>query len=405
MHTYYCAVKSLGYVGFIWFVLTLFPAVSNAEQVKPDLSNTQIFSRATFSETENTYTYQYRIVNPSTNNQVIAAFRIDITKIGRQSTSMSDPLPQVPSFKLNTLKYLSQKGIRILPVELTSFPPGWIGLNISATGNASFLAAGETSPLALGEQLDGFTLTSNFVPGIRKVHALPGGVKDWFTFLQSNGASTADEATEEERRLSKEIEESFNCYDYALGPVGITSGAYEHWDHFRDVLNRSIELGWIHDATLASIMVGQLASAREALDAGDGSLAKLRLQTLVDQVTSSTESQRKSEAFDLINLNSLSLIKWTPDTPIPYETKLILTPSVSKLPIGIQHTITARVVNVAHNNDPVPGVRLQFRVTEGPNRGLKKTTSTDTNGEAVFSYIGKDTGTDKIEVKEPIVES
>ena len=105
------------------------------------------------------------------------------------------------------------------------------------------------------------------------------------------------------------IQSGFNYYVYALGPVGVTQGTYAHWSQFRDDLNKSIELGWIQDATLASILASQLASAREALDAGDGSLAKSHLQTLIDRVTHSEDSQRRAEVRDLVLLNCQSLMR------------------------------------------------------------------------------------------------
>jgi hypothetical protein len=410
MYTFNSALKYWFQTGFLFVLATIYAAIVVAAPVAPDLSNTQIYSQATFSAVQNIYTYKYRVVNPNTNNEVISAFRVDITTEGRQNTTMSNPLPQYPAFKSSTLKYLSQKGMRILPVEM--FPPtDWAALNISAKGTASFMAVGREAPIdtdmesgddaviAPGEQVDGFLITSIYVPGIRKVHVAPGGIDRWFSLFN------AKDESEEALKKAKEIRESFNYHSYALGPVGVSEGTYAHWNQLRDDLRQAIDLGWIADNTLADILKGQLAAAREALDASDGTLAKARLQTLVEQADNAAATQIRTEARDLVVLNAQSLITNTADTPIPFGPKLTVVPVTDELPIGVRHTVTAKVVNVAHNDEPVSGVSLEFLVQDGPHAGLRKIVWTDSNGEASFSYMGEGLGTDRILVRHPEPQS
>lgn len=384
-----------GMMSFVWVttVLLLTQSLAYAEIPAPDIKNTSVNATSSYDKDNGLFTYRYDVSSDINNEGVIASISLDIkTDFNIHRTN---PLPNHPAANALMLDITRKKGIRVLPVDQQR-KPGWAHFPMTAKGYAAW-AAGTPSSIRPGETTSGFTLTSQFPPGVRKMRIRPG--------IHEYGLYAKESDSDEKKQEMHDFVESLNKYVYTLGPVKGTLGGFSQWNQFRDDLNKSIELGWIQDATLASIMVGQLTSAREAMDSGDGTLAKSRLQTLIDQVTNSTESQRRSEAYGLILSNSQSLIKWTTDTPIPFEPKLTLTHSVSKLPIGVQHTVTAKVVNVAYNDAPVPGITLLFTVTEGPNEGLSKLISTDENGEAVFSYIGKNIGTDKIEVKEPTQES
>jgi hypothetical protein len=73
-----------------------------------------------------------------------------------------------------------------------------------------------------------------------------------------------------------------------------------------------------------------------------------------------------------------------------------LTPETATNDIGTSHTVTATVSDLL--GDPSPDVDVSFDVTAGPNAGDSGQDTTDTNGEATFTYSGDGgTGTDTIE--------
>ncbi|AGB49999.1 Ig-like domain-containing protein [Methanomethylovorans hollandica DSM 15978] len=72
--------------------------------------------------------------------------------------------------------------------------------------------------------------------------------------------------------------------------------------------------------------------------------------------------------------------------------KLSLTPLNTTNEVGTSHTLTSRLVNT--NNEPISGKTITFTVS-GPN-AQNGTAVTDSNGNATWSYIGSNAGTDTI---------
>ncbi len=81
---------------------------------------------------------------------------------------------------------------------------------------------------------------------------------------------------------------------------------------------------------------------------------------------------------------------WTGPGP---ATKLTLDPKTATNTAGVQHCVTATVVDA--NGNPTPGVVVNFTVA-GPNGPLTGTGTTDANGVATFCYTGTHAGTDTI---------
>ena len=76
---------------------------------------------------------------------------------------------------------------------------------------------------------------------------------------------------------------------------------------------------------------------------------------------------------------------------------ITLTPASSTNPLGTSHTVTA---TVAGTGDPVVGRSVTFTVVSGPNAGVTGSDSTDSNGQASFTYTTSTSslpGTDTIE--------
>ncbi len=78
-----------------------------------------------------------------------------------------------------------------------------------------------------------------------------------------------------------------------------------------------------------------------------------------------------------------------------------LTPLTASNKVGTQHTVTAKV----HDNQstesgkykPIEGIEVTFNIISGPHVGLTGTDTTDSNGEATFTYTGTKAGTDTLE--------
>jgi TQXA domain-containing protein len=80
-----------------------------------------------------------------------------------------------------------------------------------------------------------------------------------------------------------------------------------------------------------------------------------------------------------------------PKTP----TKLALNPTTAVNPVGTQHALTATLLD--QNGNPIAGEKIKFFI-----QGANSTSGhdiTDSNGQAVFSYLGNSVGDDTIKAK------
>ncbi len=71
-----------------------------------------------------------------------------------------------------------------------------------------------------------------------------------------------------------------------------------------------------------------------------------------------------------------------------------LSPLSDTNPLGTLHTVTATVEDDA--GEPMEGIVLFFYITSGPHQGYNGNGTTDSNGEATFTYTGSAEGTDEI---------
>ena len=69
-------------------------------------------------------------------------------------------------------------------------------------------------------------------------------------------------------------------------------------------------------------------------------------------------------------------------TPVGF----MIAPEIDLNPVGEPHTVTATVTGTG--GEPVEGTEIGFDVVSGPNAGEGTTDTTDTNGEASFTYVG-----------------
>ncbi len=322
-----CTTSALGQVG-------LMPV--------PTLQGVQVQEETTFDVVTQRYTYRYTVSNPAGNTGQIWDIQVDITTtIPRASGSpIFDSsgliIPKAGGVNLFSFdEVLAKRQPLALPAGTTvvpfgqQVPTGWNG-ELMRNGFSSFSSSGPAVRILPGQTLSGFSLLGPGMPTIRKMRVRP-----FWTYVVPDVHVTDPE----EEEAAAQVEQRITFHTFTLGPSAHTPGTFAHWNQVRDDLNQANQLGWISDATLANNLVSQLASARQALDAADGTHAKTRLQTLIQTITQSTPAQRRREVFDLVLLNAQRLKEATPDTVFPIEPKLKLAPQSSTLRLGTLYAL------------------------------------------------------------------
>lgn len=364
----------------------------------PTLKNVTTRAKVTYDPAKQWYRYHYSVDNPATNTGEIWNIKIDISRrfidgsVRLNPNGLTIPLGTATStFTEELADYKPPLGFPLGQSVVSigqQLPSGWDG-GFGRDGYAGFSSGNDAVRITPGSSLGGFVLISPGLPTIRKMQVIP----DWMLVVPN-----LDDVTEAEKQQAGDIERKIIFHTHTLGPAGVTNfGGFSHWNLLRDDIEKAITLGWIPDTTLAGTIRTQLAFARTALDAQDGTLAKTRLQTLLSTVQAITPGQKiRREAYDLIVLNIQSLLKHTANTPIPFEPAYSLTPPTSTIPLGKRQTLVASAFNVAFNNAPIPGEFFEARIVEGPHMGQSWFLQTDANGEAPFSYVGTKVGKDHI---------
>jgi len=261
-------------------------------------------------------------------------------------------------------------------------PESW-SAGLGSNGTAGWGSHRATVRILPGESMNGFIIQSYGLPRIRKIRIDPR----YENFPEAGEGGEIQQFDETTEAIAFKGE--------TLGPSAVFPGSFDHWNQLRDDLNQAIQLGWITDAALASTLVTQLASARQAVDDGDGTLAKTRLQTVLDTLAPSTAPQRRLEVADLISLNVQALIDNTASTVFPFEPQASFSPVDVKHPIGTPYVVTATMINLG-DNQPIEGFFVTLKVEEGPHAGEQFEGITDAEGKIRLSYTGRNLGEDKI---------
>lgn len=389
--------RALGILGHFLVGIGSF-GVAQAQQVGlipvPNFQNVQVGVLTAFDSSTQSYSYNYTLTNPATNTGNLRAIHVDIT-IAAGGVEFGGSVLSIPfgAQSLTFDDFVSQILAPLNPPPMVpvgmQVPSGWTG-GLGVRGFALFAALDPTKVVAPGQTKSGFSLISLGPPTIRQIEFLPS----WVFLVQDH-----DTIAPEDEQQADMVRTSLVLTAQTLGPSAVFPGSFAQWNQLRDDLNRAISLGWISDPVLAATLVAQLAAARQALDASDGTTAKSLLQTLLDTLNQASSSQIRPEANALVLLNVQALIANTPDTPIPFEPKVTFTPTSSTLPLGALTTLTASAINIGDpTTPPISGFRIGFRVSNGPNSGLFFFGSTGSDGTVSFSYTGQQLGTDKIDV-------
>ncbi|MBI3807422.1 MAG: hypothetical protein HY281_07900 [Nitrospirae bacterium] len=367
----------------------------------PTFQGVQTQALVSKDPTTQIYTYTYTVSNPSSNTGQIWLIQVDLsTKYPKSftppfdSTGFTIPLG-VSTAAFDDLVSILSPSMKLPPSSgyLVAYgqqvPSGWGG-GLSVQGFALFGALSASGEVVPGSSITGLTLQSRGVPTLVRINAQP----DWKLVLNSES-----DDTDEVVAAAAQVSDSLTVPAVTLGPSGVSAGSYGHWDQLRDDLNQATLLGWIPDPVFANTLVTQLASARQALDANDGTTAKTRLNTVIQTISASTVAQRRAEVAALVLCNAQALRDNTSDTPIPFEPRVTLTPGTSQGPIGVVQTLTASVLNFGDpTHPPVPGFSVRFLITDGPNSGFSFNQVTDATGQAPLSITSSTLGTDHVTV-------
>src|SRR5213593_871906 len=362
----------------------------------PTLQGVQVSAETTLDVGTELYTYGYTVSNPASNTGQIWNIQVDVTS--NSSLFFNTSALTIPKGGVG-LKPFFQEVADLSPLALPpnltlvpfgqQVPTGWNG-GLMRNGLAYFTSGEPAVRILPGQTLSGFALVSPGMPTIRKIKVNP----KW-TYVVPEVHVTDDD----EEIAAAQVKKAIIFSTFTLGPSGQTPGTFAHWDQVRDDLNQAIQLGWIPDQALANALVSQLESARAAFNATDGTLAKSRLDTLIQTITDPalTPAQRRREAFDLVLLNAQRLKESTPDTVFPFEPNITLSPQSSTRSVGAEVTLTARVINLGNPaKPPITNRSVTIFVSDGPNVGPRVTGNTDAEGKLTFTYTGTQVGTDTI---------
>ncbi len=350
----------------------------------PTLFGVQSQAAVTVDLTSQIYTYHYTVSNPSSNTGEIWLITVDVsTPFPKSFAPPFDSTDWTISYGVSTLTFDEMVSL-VSPLDLSpssgyvvafgqQVPTGWTG-GLSNAGLGHVAARDNTPNVVPGGSITGLVLKSRGLPTLRPMQAIPFG---------DSVVASETEATPAIEAAAAQIRQTITFQTVTLGPSGVSAGSAGHWDQLRDDLNQARLLGWIPDLGLANALVTQLASARQAYDAIDGTTVKTRLNTLIQTISGSIPAQRRAEVAALVLYSTQALRDNTLDTPIPFEPRLSLTPGTSQGAIGTTQTLTATVLNFGvPTHDPVSGFAVHFIATEGPNAGFEFTQFTDGNGKA-----------------------
>lgn len=370
-------------------------ALGNSLLPPPVFTSATITSTVAYENSSGLYRYQYSINNPSSNTGEIWKLRIDISTNTNTryipSSGLYIPIgsQNIPFWTfiemLNSTKSFLQKDM--IPIG-QAMPAGWNG-GIEMNGYAVFSSSDMAPNVAPGSTLGGFELQSYGVPTIREAQFVP-----LWMYVTDNH----DTDTDEDIAAGGAIESSLIFLAQTIGPSSVSLGSYQHWDQVQGDLQTAISLQWIPDSTLSTKLVSQFISAKQSLNQQDGTAAKNKLSIFIDLIQTAPTSSINSSATSLLVLNARLLFNSTPDTPIPFEPKLTVTPKLSKYSLGSMATVQGKLVNAGDNSKPLSGYDVRFYIDDGVNN-FYDTQTTDASGIVSFSYYGTNIGTDKFIVE------
>jgi hypothetical protein len=339
----------------------LLAAAGQSQSLPPALfANLQVKASCTWDPQTQTYSYQYLVTNPASNNLQIWTLKIHVAN---KYFILGDPVaPPGWHGKLSKDDYVD---------DPEKFPPkpyaSWntVGINVDMP-----------NPPDPGTTSGPFGFTSTALPTITDMWISPWMDPYWDAYFQATGAQDVD------LEISEGLFKSLIRRVPTLGPLSVLPGSFEHFDTLLANLAQAAQLGWISDASLLATLQSHLTAARQAALNQDAGQLHSHLQAVLDAINASTPAQRTQEAYALVFYNASFLQDFL---PWPCEPKLVLSPKEAIHSLGQTHTLEATLTNVA-TSLPIANNSLFFEVTDGPHAGLALSAQTDQQGKASFSY-------------------
>jgi len=281
-------------------ILSLFVCTYTAisQPLYPYLRLVQVHGNSTKNPTSGIFSYNYSITNGGTSIGSIIWFEVDIKSEPGTLTLDTTGLSFKNSFVERTFRsmYPGLQG-KIVPVGFPNSPSFWWG-GLNHSGTAMF--GGDSTLIAPGSSLSGFTMTSKGLPWIRYFIASP-----WFDV-----DSLFQDLDDPNRTLSvaqeDSIRESSAFRGYTIGPQAPPAvfQPLVFVDTLSSLTTQSRSLGWITTQPVANKYTGYFTRIKTDISQFNLKIARTRIDTVLQQVNIDSSSTFTSEAYALIRFNA-----------------------------------------------------------------------------------------------------
>ncbi|MEM8683306.1 MAG: Ig-like domain-containing protein [Pseudomonadota bacterium] len=371
------------------------------------------------------YIYRYTVTNPITSADGLYKFSIDISS---NSTTLGGLLPTLRTVPVRGglatqpiaeeeqafFPFLNgYEGRGIVPIGLEC-PPGWNG-GLRRNATAVCYASADTPRIAPGESLSGFAVHSRLPPMLREV--------DTTAFWTVVVNDLEDDIEDIDREAAYQVLVGLRRPQMTIGPTFNFPREREHYIVFARDLFEMIDLGWIPNAQLAEEVSTIVQDAGDLFRTGQGSAAKLRLDDLVTAVDNAAAGDILPTAADSLTVSVSSIQEFGSNT-FPsggLDTQISFSPRTASLFLGSTFELEAFAFRLDNSNfrtgvievpdttttvffgcddsAPVdPGVDPCPNVPQGPSPQGLNPVPVDSNGIAIFSYVGTRPGQDNIRI-------
>ncbi len=270
----------------------------------PFLYHVSCACRVTFDNVSSMYYYSYTLHNDAGNKGDIWALDIDISRNG-QSASYDTVGLRFATYSGTDLferwfrRRYPSRASSILPVGFPNVPQNWTAI----LRNQSVSFSADTLYPKPGEEVSGFVLMSKAPPGIRAFRAEP--FFNIYAFFPD-----ADDTT---KTMTKSQMDSIRAATAFTGiSIGATapSASFQplvFLDTLSSITSQSRYHNWITQQSTADKYAGLFARAKGDVIGFNLTLARARLDTVLQQVVIDSSSTLTSEAYALILYNTIYL--------------------------------------------------------------------------------------------------
>lgn len=373
----------------------------------PQISDVDWRGSATYDSSNGEYNYSYSISSGSGNNGNLIGALLDIKSLGPpdisfipQDFSLSGGASNIPFIEAynDFLDYKSNLFGKSIEAVSTNLPQGWES-SLRHSGYLRLSASvqllqndGTVSPALMiepGDSYENINVNALSPPTLREVILEP----KW-TYIP-----TSDEAYETEKYIAAEFSDNLNIHLITIGPENTFNSV--HFTHFRllDDIEKMRQMGWLQDLVFIDNVVDLLSQSNSFNLDNKGTEAKAIYLQIKNLMLTVDEFQMNREAIDLIRINAQHLYENQPETSIPKDPIMLVSPVFSEYEIGNQAIFSIQLVDRARNNEMIQNLLSNFEleVLSGPHAGLINRPIGFGNG--TISYIGSKEGTDIVEIR------